>query len=289
MSASNTPVLVLVYAHPDDEVFSAGGTMARFASVGRVVLICATRGEMGEISDPALATPEILGSVRERELREACALLGVDDVRFLGYRDSGMAGTDANDDPRAFMRASRDEVVATLVRMFRELAPAIVVTFDESGGYGHPDHIAIHHAATEAFDAASDPAAFPEAGPAVELGRLCYSGFPRSLFRAMVAGAEAAGIEPGPLRDIDLDRTGLSDDDIDVAVDVREFFDLKLQAMRAHRTQVADENIVDQMPEEVRTAFVSSEYYQVVRGPLPEGQRPGRDLLAGLDTGGAET
>ena len=111
-----------VYAHPDDESFGTGGTLAKYASQGaQITLICATRGEAGEISDPSLATPETLARVREEELRSACRVLGISEPLFLGYRDSGMAGTPDNDHPRALCRADSQEVVGRLVALVRRL------------------------------------------------------------------------------------------------------------------------------------------------------------------------
>src|ERR671932_2725290 len=123
--------LLALFAHPDDEAFGSGGTLARYAAEGvAVALVCATRGEVGEIADPALATPETLGDVREAELRCAARALGVGELLFLGYRDSGMAGTPTNEDPRALARAPAEEVVARLVGIIRRLRPQVLVTFD---------------------------------------------------------------------------------------------------------------------------------------------------------------
>ena len=160
MSADGRLSLMAVFAHPDDESFGIGGTLARYgADPGvRVVLVCATRGEAGEISNPELASSERLGEVREQELRCACRTLGVEDLFFLDYRDSGMAGTAENEDPRALAQADFDEAVGKIVAHIRREQPDVVVTFDENGGYGHPDHIAIHHLTKAAFAAAADPA-----------------------------------------------------------------------------------------------------------------------------------
>lgn len=131
--------LLLCLAHPDDESFGSGGMMAMYATQGvNVSLVCATRGEVGEISDPTLATPDTLSQVREAELRCACETLGVNEPIFLGYRDSGMAGTDDNHHSDAFANAPAEAVVPHLVEIIRRLRPQVVVTFDPSGGYGHP-------------------------------------------------------------------------------------------------------------------------------------------------------
>jgi LmbE family N-acetylglucosaminyl deacetylase len=179
--------LLVVTAHPDDEVTNFGGLIYLAAQSGaRVTLVCATRGEVGEIADPALATSDTLGSVREGELRAACAILGVAELRFLDYRDSGMAGTSPNEDPRAFMRASADGVVRRLVAIVRELRPTVVATFDPTGGSGHPDHMAANRHATAAFDLASQ-GALPECGPPHAPDALYYSARPAGLREEMRA------------------------------------------------------------------------------------------------------
>ena len=156
--------VLATYGHPDDEG-QATGVLARFLQHGaQVTLVCATRGEVGEISHPELATPETLGYVRELELRSSMAQLGLRDVRFLPYRDSGMDGTPENEDPRCLHAQPADVVVGQLVFLMRELRPHVVFTWDPSGGYGHPDHVAVHRYTLAAFEQAGDPAAFPESG-----------------------------------------------------------------------------------------------------------------------------
>ena len=144
--------LLTVFAHPDDESFSCGGTLARYASQGvRVASVCATRGEVGMISDPSLATRETLGQVREEELREASRVMGIAELHFLGYLDSGMEGTAENQDPRSLAQADPQAVIGALVQQIRRLRPQVVITFDREGIYGHPDHKAVHKYTTEAF------------------------------------------------------------------------------------------------------------------------------------------
>ncbi len=149
--------LLLIFAHPDDETFGCAGTLAAASARGvPATLICATRGEAGKTGIPELDTPEILAAVREEELRAAAAAVGARDVRFLDYRDSGMAGTPENDDPRAFSRAPEALVVAKLVVHLRAFRPATVVTFGPDGIYGHHDHLAIRRAAAAAVRAAAE-------------------------------------------------------------------------------------------------------------------------------------
>ena len=162
-------------------------------------MVCATRGEVGEISNPSLATPETLGQVREEELRAACRALGVEDLFILGYRDSGMDGTLDNRHPQALCQADLHEVTGRTVAIIRQLRPQVVLTFDPNGGYGHPDHIFVHRAAREAFAAAGDDSRYREQ-LARSLGvfspqRLYYTGIPRSALKAFRQAIIDAGIE----------------------------------------------------------------------------------------------
>ena len=147
-----------VFAHPDDEGFSCGGTLAMLTARGaHVTLVCATNGDAGEISDPALATRETLAQVRQDELRQAMDITGVGDIRFLGYRDSGMAGTEDNKHPDSLSQADPGRVTDQLVTIIREVHPQLVITFDPTGGYGHPDHKAVNKHTSQAFSLAGDP------------------------------------------------------------------------------------------------------------------------------------
>src|SRR5713226_8974309 len=176
----STKRLLGVFAHPDDEGTMSGASL-EYSTLGvETGLVCATRGEVGEIADPTLATPENLGEVREGEMRAAAEVLGVHNLWFLGYRDSGMEGTPENEDPRAFAQANAAEVVGKLVAIIRQFRPQVMVTFDETGGYGHPDHIAIYRHTTSALHAAADAVQYPELGPAYSVSKLYYTSFPRS-------------------------------------------------------------------------------------------------------------
>lgn len=262
--------IVAVFAHPDDEVFSTGGTLAKYAGQCRVVLVVATRGELGEIRVPDSATPETLGDVREGEVRESARILGIHDVRFLDYRDSGMAGTEGNQDPRSLLRADRTEAVGRLVTIFRELRPQAVITFEETGGYGHPDHLTVHEVTTSAFDAA---------GADLGASRLFYNGMPRGVMRAFQEQAKAAGVDLGPLGELDIERFGLPDEAIDVVIDVRDEVARKLAAFQAHQTQFGDGRLISAMPPELGRELLEREYFQQARGaPLP-GPKPAHSLL----------
>ena len=248
---------IAAFAHPDDETFSVGGTLARAISLGwRVTAICATRGEVGEIAPGTDATPDTLGAVRERELRAACAAFGVTDVRFLGYRDSGMEGTPENADPRAYANAAADEVVAKLTAVFAEGPPAVVFTFDESGIYGHPDHKAIFRHATAAFDRAAAPGA-----------RLLYTALPKSVAKMIGEQLRAAGVERGLPDDF-----GVPDEEVDIRADVSAFAEPKRKAVAAHATQIAEWQA--QMSDEQRMKMLSTEYFHVARGSKPAADDP---------------
>src|SRR4051812_36854899 len=173
--------LMMVHAHPDDECISTGGSLARYAAEGaRTVLVTCTDGAVGEISDPSLATPENLAEVRSRELDESVRLLNISRSVRLGYRDSGMADTADNADPRSFLQCSFHEALERVVRVVREELPQVIVTYDERGGYGHPDHVRAHQVAVAAFEAAGDGARFASAGAAFSPEKLYYAVVPRS-------------------------------------------------------------------------------------------------------------
>ena len=280
------PTLLAVFAHPDDEAFGTGGSLACYASSGvNVVLICATRGEAGEISDPNFATPETLGQVREEELRCAAETVGVSELIFLDYRDSGMAGTPENEDPRAFINAPPDEVVSKLVRTIRHLKPDIVVTFEPNGGYGHPDHIAIHNHTVTAFHAAADPACDPDSGTAWQAKRLYYTAIPRSFFEEMRSQLEAMGEDTSEFDRFEEDGdSGWPDELINVTLDVSGTVDAKWEALECHRTQFGPGNLFRRLPDTQVKKLMSREYFTLAWPELqPGGQLP--DLFAGLDTG----
>lgn len=265
--------LLVALAHPDDETFGVGGVMARAVEEGhRVVIVCATRGEAGEIADPSLATPETLGDVREGELRAAARALGVGDVRFLGYRDSGMAGTPENGHPAALVNADPDGVVGKLVRVIRDVRPDVVVTFEPGGIYGHPDHITISERASAAVAAAADPRRWPEAGRPHRTPRLYYVALPRSVLREFRSAAEQAGVQWG-LADAMEVENAVDDADIDAALDVSPWMERKRAAVAAHATQLGT---MDKMPEGFADRMFAREWFVLARG-----ERDG-ELLAGL-------
>jgi LmbE family N-acetylglucosaminyl deacetylase len=277
--------MVFIGAHPDDETFGIGGSLATYARQGvEVYIVCATRGEVGEIADPSLATPDTLAYVRELELRCACGTLRIEQPTFLGYRDSGMAGDPKNDDPRSLAQASAETVTGQLVAWLRRVQPQVVITFEPGGGYGHPDHMAISRCATAAFAAASDPARYPEAGPAYQPKKLYHTALPRQMFRDMVSRMRAAGIDLG--QDISaLENRGMPDEQVTTVIDVSAAIDSKMAAFQCHRTQLGQGSFFARVPPEIMRAVMSREYFACVSPTSGEACGFGgeKDLFAGLD------
>src|SRR5215471_20836438 len=220
--------LLLVHAHPDDECVATGGVMLRAHQQGhRVVLVTATRGEEGEIHnmDEASVRPR-LGDVRTEELRRSAEILGVDRLEILGYRDSGMAGTPSNDDPRSFHMAHLAEAGERLAAVLREERPDVVVTYTSDGTYGHPDHIKAHHTTLAALDLIEQEGSQP--------AKLYLSAVPRGLMRQWMERAREAGMElpTGGIRIL-----GIPDEEITTVVDVSDLVDRKRAAFEAHVSQ----------------------------------------------------
>jgi N-acetyl-1-D-myo-inositol-2-amino-2-deoxy-alpha-D-glucopyranoside deacetylase len=288
--SDNGPSLTLmaVFAHPDDESFGSGGTLARYGSDPevRVVLVCATRGEAGEISNPELATHERLGEVREQELRCACRRLGVDALYLLDYRDSGMAGTPENLEPGALAMADFDQVVGKIVAHIRRERPDVVVTFDETGGYGHPDHIAVHHHTKAAFFAAADPTKY--AGQIMaglephQAEKLYFTAIPQRFFRAAAEKMKALNIEiPERYRRWQDEPFGLPDEACTTDIAVQDFWDAKQAAVQCHATQLNPDSIFAALPADVMRELQAWECFQLAESFV--GDDEGRhDLFAGI-------
>jgi N-acetyl-1-D-myo-inositol-2-amino-2-deoxy-alpha-D-glucopyranoside deacetylase len=244
--------MLLVHAHPDDESIYTGATMARYAAEGaRVTLVTCTLGELGEIIPPSLAqlaadAEDRLGEYRIGELAAACAALGVTDHRFLGgpgrWRDSGMMGTEGNDDPRCFWRADVDQAAAALLEVIREVRPQVLVTYDADGAYGHPDHVQAHRVAWRAFELAGG-----SAGPDA----------PAKFYATAAPDAVQVTAE----------------------VDGGAWFGQKLAAMRAHATQITVSAPFFALSDGVRRRASGTEYYTLLAGPRGPGARE-TDLFA---------
>jgi N-acetyl-1-D-myo-inositol-2-amino-2-deoxy-alpha-D-glucopyranoside deacetylase len=263
-----------VHAHPDDETIGCGGTMAKAVAAGRrVVLVTGTRGELGEIVVPELDTPDNrrrLGELRAVELERAMGHLGVTEWENLGYRDSDMMGRVGNLDPRSFWRADLDEAAGRLVWLIRTYRPDVVTTYNEFGGYGHPDHIRVHDVAVRAYPRAGDPAWYPEqlapehggSGPSAEDGglapwapaKLYEQAFPASFFARMTELYERAG-KPNPwappadataeqLAELEAEAAKMvvPDESITTWVDIAgDPLERKWAALREHVTQISSD------------------------------------------------
>lgn len=274
--------ILAVFAHPDDEGAIAG-TLTRYARQGsRVALVSVTRGEAGEISDPALASPENLGAVREQELRCACRQIGIEALHFLGYCDSGMEGTPDNQRPTAFIQANADEVVGRLVGVIRRIKPDIVITFDESGWYGHPDHVATGRYTTQAYRLAGRADAFPQAGWPWQPARLFHALLPLSTFRPLVNYARQHDIDLGQMGELNLDERDEVLEKVTHVVDARAFFDVRRQVWACHRTQFGDDHFFNRLPADVMADAMAQEYFTQVEPPIRPPASPHRELLAGL-------
>ncbi|HPH95026.1 MAG TPA: PIG-L family deacetylase [Anaerolineaceae bacterium] len=209
LSSGQPPVLLAVLAHPDDETFGTGGTLALYARKGTAVhLACATRGEVGEVNPELMTGFKSVADLRESELRCAAGKLGLSGVYFLGYRDSGMPGSPDNTHPQALAAAPLAQVAAKVAHLIRKLKPQVVLTFDPIGGYRHPDHIAIHQATVRAFDLAKDPGfADPDGLPPFAAQKLYFHTIGRTFLRAAVFVSRLFGRDPrrfGKNGDIDL-------------------------------------------------------------------------------------
>jgi N-acetylglucosamine malate deacetylase 2 len=242
--------LLLILAHPDDESFMAAGTVRALVSRGvRVALVCATRGEQGSVGEPPLATRDELPALRERELRAACDILGVELVALLDYHDRQLAD------------APVDAVRSALVGAIRRERPRVVLTFDPHGVTGHPDHLAIFRFALDAVTAAADDRWLPSLGPAHRVRRVVWP------------GAIEPWVEWRP--DVLAETPG-----VDFVIDVAAQRDAKAAALRAHRTQHRG---VDwrwfEHPESA--AILSTETFRFGWGEAPNA-RPARDLFEGL-------
>ncbi len=260
--------VLAVFAHPDDEGFGCGGTLAALADGGhRVTLICATNGDVGEISDPELATPETLPSVRQGELRAAMDLTGIQDVRFLNYRDSGMPGWDDNDHPRSLYQAPAEAVVRQVESVIRELRPDIVITHDPTGGYGHPDHVTICQRTEAAVEHCRD-----QNGPL-----LYYVCFPRSLFQSMWNKMMELDLRP-PFSADDTEALGTPDDEVTTTLDVGRYVAVKKESLERHRTQIERDGPFTQLPVEYMEEIMSVEFFQLAS----HGGVATRDILAEL-------
>jgi len=272
---------MFVHAHPDDESIETGATMALYAAQGAAVtLVTCTLGEEGEVIPPELAhlaadRDDALGPYRIGELDAACAALGVTDHRFLGgagrWRDSGMIGTPSTERPGCFWQADPEEADAALVRIIREVRPQVIVTYDERGFYGHPDHIQAYRVTRRAFDKAADPAYAPDAGEPWRAAKLYATAIPRSALERGLARLRAADTPFTAVDSVDDLPFGVPDAQITARVDATAMLDAKIAAMRAHATQIAVHPPFYALSNDVGQELSAVEHYTLLAGPAAPG------------------
>jgi N-acetyl-1-D-myo-inositol-2-amino-2-deoxy-alpha-D-glucopyranoside deacetylase len=292
--------LLLVHAHPDDESIGTGATMAKYVAEGaHVTLVTCTLGEEGEILVPALAQlaadqADQLGGWRIHELNTAMAELGVTDHRFLGgagrFRDSGMMGTEANGHRRAFWRADSDPAVfdaavLELVEILRQVRPQVVITYDDFGGYGHPDHIMAHRVATAGVAAAARPD-YPGTGEPWTVAKVYWVATPRSVMaESMQLLKEVPNSPFAQLESVDDLAFVVDDDLVTTRIDADAYIDPKAAALAAHATQISLDGPFFALSNKVGQKTWGTEYYRLIQGePSGDLDSDGRetDLFGGI-------
>jgi LmbE family N-acetylglucosaminyl deacetylase len=250
--------VLAVFAHPDDEVLCAAGTLALCAARGDdVTLVCATRGEYGPIADPSLATPETLAQVREAELRASCAALGVRHVELLGLPDGGVSWA-----------AGEQNTLPALVRRIRRLRPRVVVTFGPDGLYGHADHVAVGALTAEARRLAADPSFHVPDAPALaayHVPRLFMAVWTGELVRQLLAATTERG-RAAQLWDLTAEQFALDASAITGSVDVRAVLERKLRALHSHRTQLTRDHALSMLSGELAQRFLGVEHFRCADG-----------------------
>jgi N-acetyl-1-D-myo-inositol-2-amino-2-deoxy-alpha-D-glucopyranoside deacetylase len=296
--------LMLVHAHPDDETIGQGATMASYAARGtQVTLVTCTLGEEGEVLVPELAhlasdRDDTLGKHRITELANAMKELGVTDHRFLGgagrFRDSGMVWNEeghatAGDDVKegTFWRADLLEASDLLVEVIREVRPQVLITYDQFGGYGHPDHIQAHRVATYATSLAAVPSYHPELGEAWDIAKVYWSAMSQSRMREGLRALRAAG-DTTSFEGMDpegrMPPFTVPDEQLSAVVVADDFAEAKIRAMRAHATQIAVDGPFFALSNNIGNQVWGTEFYRIAkgkRGPLNEDGLE-TDLFAGL-------
>jgi N-acetyl-1-D-myo-inositol-2-amino-2-deoxy-alpha-D-glucopyranoside deacetylase/mycothiol S-conjugate amidase len=239
---NNTKTLVFFGAHPDDESFGVGATLAQYAASGvKVYYVCSTGGELGTVDQKYLQEHDTIEQLRVAELKCAADVLGLAGVFYLGYRDSGMRGSADNQHPDSLAMASLEEAAGRAVKIIREIKPDVVITHDAGGGYGHPDHVATHNATVEAFYAAGNPERYPEAGPVFQPGKLYFGVRSFRLMKFMVRLMPLFGQDPHHFgRNKDIDITDMSRVEYPVHAVIRikkQSIEIRNKAVACHASQ----------------------------------------------------
>ncbi len=276
--------LLFSLAHPDDESFGSGGTIARYVAEGaEVSLICATNGDVGTVAPEMLNGYRSVAELRLAELRCAAATLGLQPVIELGYRDSGMMHSATSEDPACLWQAPREEVTRRVVEVIRQVRPQVVVTFNRYGGYGHPDHIAIQRATVEAFKLAGDPQYHTNGHAPYQPQKLYYTAFPTRMLRLMLSIMRARGRDPrrfGRNQDIDMLAILENVEPAHAAVDVRRYLRAWDEASACHASQISGG--FPRLPMAIRQALGSHQRFTRVY-PQPAYNRIDEDdLFAGV-------
>jgi N-acetyl-1-D-myo-inositol-2-amino-2-deoxy-alpha-D-glucopyranoside deacetylase len=294
--------LLLVHAHPDDECFATGGLIARSIAEGRRVdLVVCTGGEEGEIHDPSLDPEEAkprMREIRAAELDCSVAVLsgggpGELHLHRLGYRDSGMMDSEANGHQEAFWQADLDEATGKLVAVVREAQPAVMVTYDANGNYGHPDHINAHRIGVSAMQAAADPSRFADAGPAFAVDKFYEVAFNRDRWTSVLAEMKERGLklpwdmdaEPESSESAEEESFGVPEADLTAMVEVAAWAPAKMAAMQCHKTQRQDFGWLVDLPDDLASRILSPESFVLTRWPH-RGIAPGlreTSLFEGID------
>ena len=276
--------ILAVLAHPDDETFGMGGTLAMYAHRGvEVYLICATRGEVGEVDPKLLEGFASIGDRREHELRCAAEWLGLKDVIMLGYRDSGMPGSPDNQHPQALAFQTLEKVAGDVTHYIRLLRPQVVLTFDPIGGYRHPDHIAIQKATERAFYAAGNPAEYAGDLPPYRPQKLYFHTIPRGMIRAGVFILRLVGKDPtkfGKNGDIDIASIASVNFPTNARIDYRQVAADRDRASACHESQGGG-NMNRGVMGWLRRTFGSADIFTQAY-PAPANGHVARDLFEGV-------
>ncbi len=280
--------LLAVLAHPDDETFGTGGTLALYARQRGydVYLVCGTRGEVGEMDPKFMRGFNSIAERREAELRCAAENLGLKGVYFLNYRDSGMPGSPDNSHPQALTAQPMQQVAADIVHYIRLIKPQVVITFDPIGGYRHPDHIAIHNATVEAFQQAGKVDCHPEDLEPFQPEKLYFQVMPRGLLRAAVVLMRLVGQNPrkvGTNKDVDLVSIAEVSFPTHARIDFRPVAKIRDEASACHASQGGGRMIGGPVLGQLRRWLTSTENYMRSYPEPAPGMQIERDLFEGVD------
>ncbi len=277
--------LLTVLAHPDDESFGIGGTLAKYADAGVDVHIAiATDGVAGSVAEGYEETKQDLVNVRRQELTSAVETLG-GTLHMLGFRDSGYIGDPANEHPEAFINIDETLAIGKIVALIREIRPQVVITHDETGGYFHPDHIQCWKITTPAFAAAGDPDQYPDIGPVpYQPQRLFYTAFPNTMVKLLTTLMRIRRKDPtkvGRNEDIDMTKLGIPPKKLHARVDYRKMWDIKRAASAFHASQGGGGGPSRGVPESLQRRFMAKEYFIQAEPPGKDGTRI-HDLFDGV-------